>query len=102
MIKQNHKEIKRNIEYAQAAMLDCLRKHNEAPFASHLLYTQVLDDKVKEDRALGIEAGLLWGAQAEKTVIYIDLGVTEGMRQGIARARKEGRPVENREIEGWS
>ncbi len=52
----------RNIEYARACLHDCfLRK--EAPFASHLLYTQpgVLDDNVPDERELGIEAGLVWG-----------------------------------------
>lgn len=94
-------EIERNIEYAQDAMLDCLLNHNEAPFASHLLYTQVLDDKDSEERALGIEAGLLWGATAHRTVVYVDLGITSGMKKGIARAKEDGRPVEIRMLEDW-
>lgn len=97
-------ETQRNVEYARAAMADCF-KRGEAPYASHLLYTQpgVLDDNIPEERSLGIEAGLLWGAKAEKTVVYSDLGVSKGMALGIGRAAKEGRPCETRKLGGkWS
>jgi hypothetical protein len=63
---------------------------------SHLLYTQALDDGVPEERRLGIEAGLAWGAVAEATVVYTDRGVSRGMQIGIERALAEGRPVEFR------
>lgn len=97
-------DIERNQRYARAALADCLTR-GEAPFASHLLYTQpgVLDDSKPEERALGIEAGLCWGRVAEKTVVYADLGISGGMQQGIGRAHAEGRPVETRFLGGqWS
>ncbi len=88
-----------NVKYAQLAMRDCLRR-GEAPYASHLLYTQanVLDDNVPEERTLGIEAGLAWGLAAEKTVVYEDLGMTKGMLKGIQRAEAAGRPIEYRRL----
>lgn len=91
----------RHIAYARACLADCLRR-GEAPLASHLLYTQpgVLDDDDPAERALGIEAGLVWGALAEATVVYEDLGVSRGMQLGIERAHAEGRPVERRRLEG--
>jgi hypothetical protein len=94
-------EVEQNLAYVRAAMGDCLRR-GEAPFASHALYTQpgVLDDGEPAERTLGIEAGLAWGARAAATVVYADLGVTTGMRQGIARAEAEGRPVEWRRLKG--
>ena len=52
-IDMRERDKQRNILYARACMKDCLNK-GEAPFLSHLLYTQVLDDDVKEERALGI------------------------------------------------
>lgn len=70
----------------------------EAPFASHLLYTQVLDDKDPEQRRQGIEAGLAWGRAADATVVYSDYGVSSGMQQGIDRAVDQLRPVEFRRI----
>jgi len=90
----NEEEEEHNVKYARAAMKDCF-KRGEAPFASHLLYTQegILDDSVPEERKLGIEAGLLWGAEAQKTMVYADLGLSSGMKKGIKRAKDEGRPV---------
>lgn len=89
----------RNVEYGRRAMADCLRR-GEAPFASHLLYTLpgVLDDDVPDERRLGIEAGLAWGERADATVVYEDLGVSDGMALGIERARRAGRPVEYRSL----
>ena len=87
-------DFEKNKAYARACMRDCLRR-GEAPFASHLLYAQdgILDDTIPEERTLGIEAGLAWGAVAEATVVYTDLGVSSGMEFGIARAKQEGRTV---------
>ncbi|MEK7090728.1 MAG: hypothetical protein AAB930_04040 [Patescibacteria group bacterium] len=92
-------DIKRNTRYARACLHDCLVK-GEAPFASHLLYTQpgVLDDTIPHDRALGIEAGLTWGKIADAMVVYTDYGITPGMQKGIDRAKSEGRPVEYRKF----
>ncbi|MBR9705891.1 hypothetical protein GOV14_02540 [Candidatus Pacearchaeota archaeon] len=89
-----------NIEYARKCMRDCFLR-GEYPFASHLLYTQkgILDDTIPDERKLGIEAGLTWGKFAQKTVVYTDLGISGGMKQGIARAGKEGRNVEYRTLE---
>jgi hypothetical protein len=81
--------------YARVCMADCLNR-GEAPFASHLLYTQVLDDVQPDHRAMGIEAGLAWGALADATVVYDDFGISEGMKLGIERAKSVGRPVEYR------
>ena len=89
-----------NLAYARRAMADCFRR-GEAPFASHALYTQegVLDDDDPAERALGIEAGLCWGALAEATVVYADRGISSGMLQGIHRAEHEGRKVEFRHLD---
>lgn len=91
-----------NVAYARAALSDCLTL-GEAPLASHLLYTQpgVLEDDLPEQRQLGIEAGLAWGAKSDKTVVYADLGITPGMQIGIDRARAGGRDVEIRYLDGW-
>lgn len=92
-------DVARNVAYARAAMRDCLYR-GDAPFASHLLYTQpgVLDDDDPGERMLGIDAGLGWGLRAEATVLYTDLGISRGMEYGIAAAEKAGRPIEERTI----
>jgi hypothetical protein len=72
--------VARNVEYARACMADCLRR-GEAPFASHLTYTQpgILDDLVATERALGIAAGLAWAEVAAMRAFYVDLGWSRGM-----------------------
>lgn len=88
-----------NTEYARACMADSLAR-GEAPFASHLLYTQpgILDDTKPEQRILGIRAGHDWGRMAELTVVYTDFGYSDGMRQGIESAVAAGRPIEYRKL----
>jgi len=91
--------VARNQRYARAAMRDALYR-GEAPFASHLLYAQdgILDDTIFFEREKGIEAGLSWGAKAELTAVYTDLGISNGMQRGIVRAQSEGRPIEMRQL----
>lgn len=95
-------DVERNLKYVRAAMADCLRR-GEAPFACHALYTQpgVLDDTKPEERSLGMWAGFYWGEKADATVVYGDLGMSSGMKAGIARAEKLGRPIEYRTLEDW-
>jgi len=93
-------DIEENIEYARACLRDCLLR-GEAPFASHLLYTQdgILRDDVPDERAHGIDAGLELAKRADATVVYTDRGISRGMKLGIEAAERAGRPVEYREIE---
>lgn len=92
-------QVRRHLLYARAALRASLVA-GEAPLASHLLYTQdnVLDDEIAVERALGIEAGLVWQPYAELVAVYIDYGVSPGMRQGIAAAHEAGVPVEFRRL----
>jgi len=91
-----------NEQYARAAMRDCLNR-GEAPYASHLLYTQpgVLDDTVPSERLQGMAAGFAWGDMAAATVVYTDRGMSSGMLEGVARAVAAGRPVEYRNLPEW-
>ena len=96
-------DIERNVAYARAALSDCLRR-GEAPYASHLLYTQpgVLRDEVTEERNHGIEAGFEFRRVAQATVVYTDLGYSEGMWLGIRHAEALGHPIEYRSLPGWA
>lgn len=86
-----------NTQYARKCMLDCL-KRGEAPMVSHLLYTQCLDDTIPEERELGVEAGLAFRSVVNKTVVYIDLGISKGMQYGIDDAVKNCREIEYRTL----
>lgn len=93
-------ELKANILYARRCLRDSLLR-NEAPVASHLLYTQpgVLNDVVPADRKCGIEAGLAWLRVAEASVVYTDRGISVGMAYGIRKAKEFGIVVEYRSLE---
>ena len=92
-------DVENNVAYARACMADCLHR-GEAPFVSHLLYTQpgVLNDTIPEERKLGMEAGFEWRRVAELTVVYTDNGISGGMQEGIDRSITMGIPVEYRAI----
>lgn len=84
--------------YARSAVEDSLSR-NEAPIASHLLYTQMLDDNIPAERALGISAGLAWRKVAEAAVFYVDRGWSGGMLAAKELYDREGFPYEIRSIE---
>ena len=86
--------------YGELCMHDCLVNHNEAPYASHLLYTRtwVLRDEIPADRKLGIEAGFVWRDVAEQSNFYVDLGMTDGMVLGIKDCEKKKKPYELRNL----
>ncbi|WP_200338800.1 DUF7768 domain-containing protein [Rhodovibrio sodomensis] len=92
---------RRNIRYARACLRHALAA-GDAPVASHLLYTQpgVLNDDVPAERQWGIDAGLVWRRVARASVVYVDRGVTKGMRYGIEAAEAAGVEIEYRSLRG--
>ena len=86
--------------YGEFCMHDCLVNHDEAPYASHLLYTRtwVLRDDVPEERKLGIEAGFIWRDVAEQSNFYVDLGLTEGMDLGVDDCIVKNKPYQLRSL----
>lgn len=90
-------EVEKNVKYARECVLDSLRR-DEAPYASHLFYTQVLDDLNPEERTLGMDAGFAWGAKADLVVAYTDKGISRGMELGIEKAKSRGTPIECRTL----
>ena len=70
----------------------------EAPFVSHLLYTQVLEDNLPEDRELGMQMALLWATKAEFTAVYKDFGISAGMERGIEHAKSYHRDIMYRNL----
>lgn len=73
-------------------------KRGEAPYASHKLYPGVLDDNVPAQREQGMSAGFVWGEKADLVAVYIDRGISPGMRKGIEVHKKNGIPVELRSL----
>lgn len=85
----------RNVQYTMLAVRDSLNR-GEAPYASHLFFTQMLDDNNAEERQLGMDAGLTICHHAEQTAVYTDFGTSRGMEYGIEAARRAGRAIVER------
>jgi len=90
-------DIEKNKEYLALCFADCFAR-GEAPYASHALYTQFLDDLNPEERKLGIECGQAWGKQADLIAVYTDLGISDGMSQSIEKYYLNNIPIVNRSI----
>jgi hypothetical protein len=58
----------------------------------------VLDDRVPEQRTLGVRAGFLVRRRTDYTVVYTDLGITDGMLLGIHDADNYGHKIIYRKI----
>jgi hypothetical protein len=86
-----------NRAYLLMCLRDCLNR-GEAPFASHLFYTEVLDDREPRDRKLGIDAGLEWASQADVIAVYSDLGISMGMKYAIENHVANNRVIEHRSL----
>ena len=89
--------IEKNVEYARKCLKDSLDR-DECPFASHLLYTQVLDDRDKKQRWQGMSQAFEWYQHADQMVLYIDLGISKGMLLGVKQATKHKIPIYKRTI----
>lgn len=91
------RELAENVAYARLCLADSLAR-GEAPFASHLLYPQCLDDATPSERQQGMMAGFEWGKCAELCVVYTDRGITPGMKAGIQNAFDAGLAIERRTL----
>lgn len=88
-------DVDRNVGYLRQCIIDCLRR-GEAPFASHRMYTDALDDLLPGERMLGINAGFAWRAAAELSVFYADYGYSSGMQLALTHCRDNALPWEER------
>ena len=91
--------MRKNKTYARKCIRDSLER-GEAPIASHLLYTQtgILNDAVESERAWGIDAGLAWVEVADASVFYTDLGMSDGMVEGVKAATEAQISIEFRTL----
>jgi|TARA_R110000751_G_scaffold42593_2_gene98788 hypothetical protein len=90
-----------NIEYARRCLFDSLLR-GESPFASHLLYTQVLDDTDSKQRYVGMTQALEWYETADLCAVYIDRGISSGMEFGRSHAQSLGMNIEERTLKNDS
>ena len=90
-------DFERNTIYVKRCMKDSL-KRGEVPFASHAIYTLILDDTIPEERKLGMEAGFVILRRSDYSAVYEDYGMSGGMKAGIKLAEELGHKIEYRKI----
>lgn len=90
-------DVERNRAYLQRCIRDSIER-GEAPFASHQMYTNALDDNNTIERALGLACGLAWLEKADLMVVYNDYGISPGMAFAIRAAKGFVVDIEYRKI----
>jgi len=71
-------EADENLAYAREALAHSIAQ-GECPVASHLLYTQALNDEIPAEREQGLELALELLRRADRLVFYVDRGLSRGM-----------------------
>lgn len=81
------------VHNANMARVYCRQAMDEGfiPIAPHIYFTQFLFDDVEEERRKGMDAGL--GLLLECEQVWVFGEPTEGMREEIEHARRNGIPV---------
>lgn len=87
-------ELGKNIRFARNVCRH-LSMEGYAPFASHLLYPQFLDDDIEEERNRGLACGLRWAECAQ--IVYFclppekEIKDSKGMMLALSTYRMQGK-----------
>lgn len=87
--------------YADRCTKDSVNKQ-EAPLVSHSFYYDVLNVKNPIERDIGLQSQLSWIKHAELVAVYVDLGITPGMRVAINNAILLSKRIEYRTIGNYA
>jgi hypothetical protein len=63
------------------------------PFAPHLFFTQFLNDKNPNDRALGIDSGKAFMKVCDRVWVFDQNGISKGMEHEIEYAKSIKKPI---------
>lgn len=83
---KNAAERQRNIKYAKAIARE-VALAGGAPYVPHLYLTEILDDKNRRERELGIKSGLAFLDDCDEVVVGAYYGISDGMRTEINYAK---------------
>lgn len=92
-------DVARNLAYAQRCLRYALLR-GVVPIASHVFYTSALDDDIPAERELGMIAGWELARHASECWVFADLGISQGMKEGIALASRRGQAILYRRLDG--
>jgi len=87
-------DVERNIEFCQNICKFAVQ-NGYNPFAMHLFYPQFLDDKITQERNLGIQCGLGWTDHANE--VWFCLREEDKISQGMLRAIERNTELEKSE-----
>jgi len=91
-------DIPRNVAYARRCLRDCIAR-GELPFASHLLYTQCLNDAELTDRERGLSLNTEMIIRCDYLAVYVDLGISPGMLRAKEYAVRLGKEIHYRRLD---
>ncbi len=96
-------DVEKNQRYLNACIRDAVLNHGETPYASHRMLTGALDDLNKEEREIGISAGLemtqhLTACCNAIPVFYLDEGFSPGMRRAADSYKTRKNLIELRSL----
>jgi hypothetical protein len=83
--------------YTQRCVRHCIAR-NEAPMVPHFTFTLVYNPEHEHERAKGLESTLAMLPFMKRVVLYVDLGLTPGMRELELQAHLRAIPVYRRTI----
>lgn len=90
-----------NVEYGWSCVIDSMRR-GEAPWASHLFYTVIMNDSDPAQRSMGFACEFAWLKAADLIAVYTDRGLSPGMIKTINQVSLDPLiliPIEIRSIE---
>lgn len=87
----------RQILYAQKAMIDSIHRQ-EAPFSGILLYPQIMNERIKMDKDIGLLCHMSWIPHADYVAVYTDMGMTDSMQAAINIASMKTKRIEYRSL----
>jgi len=94
-------DVAADVAYAHACLRHAL-SIGEAPVLPQLLYAQVLDDQVPNERKAGMAAGQALVQVCDEVVLYVDRGISDGMKRARKRAENLVIPVTERHLPSYA
>jgi len=99
-------DIEKNVSYAWECLNDSYFRHNEAPIATHLLWTKLSTDCIekehipddKEGRKRAMTKCRELRKKINKVIFYVDRGWSGGMKLALEECKEDSIPYEIRRI----
>ena len=91
-------DIQSNVEFAKAACRFAVSQ-GATPLAVHLLYPQILDDRIPDERTAGIQMGLRVLRACDELWVCGDF-ISHGMQAELDAAKEWGIPVKQMLLDG--